>query len=283
MTVDLLTAFFIAALMTATPLLLAALGELVVERAGVLNIGLEGMMLAGCFVAFVTCETSGRPELALVTAPIAGAAFALLFAWLVVFLRVDAVVAGTALTLLAIGATAAGRDLLYGRTGDALLVAPLPRLLLPVAALLLVPALAFFLFRTRPGLRLRACGENAEAARALGVPVPRIRTLALCFGGAMAALAGAHLCLAQARTFVEEMTAGRGFVALAVVVCGRWRAGGVLVAALLFGAVGALQFQFQARGSAVPYQFFLVLPYAVTLLVLAGVAGRSRAPAGLNR
>lgn len=283
MSAELAAAFLLATWATATPLLLAALGELVSERAGVLNIGLEGLMLVGAFGAFAIAERTGSPGLAVVLAPLIGAAAVLPFAWCVVRLRVDAVVAGTAWNLLCFGATAVFLDVLVGDSGRLRVVLPLPRFLLPTLALLLVPALALFLGRTRAGLSLRACGEDPVAARAVGVPVERCRLLALVVCGALAALGGAHLALVESRTFVEGMTAGRGFVALAVVVCGRWTPFGVAGAALLFGSITALQFQFQARGAAVPYQLFLALPYIATLVVLAGFAGRARAPAALGR
>ncbi|MFG0317519.1 MAG: ABC transporter permease [Planctomycetota bacterium JB042] len=283
MSADLATAFLLAAWATATPLLLAALGELVSERAGVLNIGLEGLMLVGAFAAFAVTVATGSPLLGALAAVAVGGLAALPFGWLVVRLGVDAVVAGTAWNLLCLGATAVGLDLLQGDSGSARLVEPLPRFLLPTLALLLVPAVALFLGRTRPGLVVRACGEDPAAARAVGVDVSRARIAAVLFGGAMAAAVGAHLALFESRTFVEEMTAGRGFVALAVVVCGRWSPAGVLVAALSFGAITALQFQFQARGATVPYHVFLALPYLATLVVLAGMAGRARAPAALGK
>ena len=283
---DLVTAFLVASWAMATPLLLAGIGELVSERAGVLNIGLEGIMLAGAFGAFVASERAGSPWLGLLAAPVIGGAVAATFAWLVVRLRVDAVVAGMALNLVCFGATAVGLGLSANSDaalGGARLIEPLPRYVLPTCAFLLVPMVAWFLRRTRPGLRLRACGEDPVAARAVGVSVDRVRMAAVVFGGALAAAGGAHLVLVESRTFVEEMTAGRGFMALAVVVCGRWSPVGVWIAALAFGGVTALQFQFQARGTEVPYQLMLALPYIVTIAVLAGFAGRARAPAGLGQ
>jgi ABC-type uncharacterized transport system permease subunit len=146
-----------------------------------------------------------------------------------------------------------------------------------------VPFAAWFLFRSWWGLALRATGESAAAARASGVPVRRLQVLATLFGGALAGLAGATLVLAQVGTFAERMTAGRGFIAIAIVVLGRWRPGGVLLAALLFGSASALQFAFQAMGLALPYQLFLAMPYLIALLALAGAVGKTRAPAGLGR
>jgi simple sugar transport system permease protein len=146
-----------------------------------------------------------------------------------------------------------------------------------------VPVVGYALFRTWWGLALRASGESAEAAVASGVPVKRVRTLAILAGGVMAGLAGASLVLGQVGTFAENMTAGRGFIAIAIVVLGRWHPVGVLLASLLFGAAGALQFAFQAGGLTVPYQVVLAMPYGVALFALASGWGRSRAPAGLSR
>lgn len=256
------------------PLLLAALGELVSERAGVLNVGVEGLMLGGCFGTFAVAHATQSPGAAVVVAVATGVVLAALFALVAVVLRADAVVTGTALNLLVAGATASLYRDHFGDAGSAVLVPGIPKLLLPAGALVLVPLIAVFLGRTRPGLLLRACGEDAHAARAVGIPVVRVQMLAVLFGGALAGLAGAQLVLAQAQTFVEEMTAGRGFIALAVVICGRWRARGTLAAAALFGAVTALQFQLQAAGSRIPYQLFLALPYVATLVVLAAMARR---------
>jgi simple sugar transport system permease protein len=147
----------------------------------------------------------------------------------------------------------------------------------------LVPAAWWFLFRSWWGLALRATGESSDAARASGVPVRRVQVLATLAGGALAGLAGATLVLAQVGTFAEKMTAGRGFIAIAIVVLGRWHPVGILLAALLFGAASALQFALQAMGLPVPYQLFLVMPYGLALLALAGAVRKSRAPAGLGK
>ena len=155
--------------------------------------------------------------------------------------------------------------------------------LLTYVAWLPVPAVGWFLFRSWWGLALRATGESIEAARASGVPVRRVQVLATMPGGALAGLAGATLVLAQVGTFAEKMTAGRGFIAIAIVVLGRWHPGGVLLAALLFGAASALQFALQAMGLEAPYQLFLVLPYLLALAALGGAVERSRQPAGLGR
>ncbi len=289
-----------ASLRLALPLLLAALGELIVERAGVINIGTEGMMLCGAFAGFAVGVATGSAALGVVGAALVAAGVGVLFAWFTVGRRADQIVVGTAVNLLALGATGLLARALYGGavpTGQILepLVVPLlsdlpvigPVLFrqsgLVYLALLLTPLLALWLRRTRPGLRLRAVGESARAADAQGVSVARTRWLAVVCGAALAGVAGSSLSLLQSNTFTEGMTAGRGFIALTIVIFGRWRPVGVLGAALFFGAATALQHRLQARGTALPYQLTLMLPYLLTLLVLAVAAGRSLAPGDLGK
>jgi len=295
------TAFLEATVRTATPLALAALGEVVVERAGILNIGLEGVVLAGAFGALVGA-TNGGITGGYAAAIGSGVALALLFALFAVAFRADQIITGTAVTLLALGLTGTLYRALYGVTGAALSIptsrpVAIPWLSsLPVAGLgffyqpivtyvvyALVPAISWWMFRTHSGLALRAIGEAPSAAAAAGIRVARVRWGAIAFGGATGGLAGGTLVLAQAGTFAEGMSAGRGFIAIAIVVVGRWKPVGVALAALLFGAASALQFLLQALGLALPYQLFLGLPYVLTLAVLAGVAGRVRAPASLAK
>ncbi len=289
-----------AAVRLATPLLIAALGELVVERAGVINIGIEGMMLTGAFASFALAAASGSPLLGAAGGVAAGAAAGALFALFAVVRKGDQIVVGMALNLLALGATGLGSRTLWGGAppdAPAQVPASLAGLAeIPLAGAVLfqqtpfvytgwalAAGIAFFLARTRFGLRLRAVGESARAADAEGVAVDRVRFGAVLFGAGLAGLAGASLSLAHSETFTEGMTAGRGFIALAVVIFGRWRPGGVLLAALFFGAATALQFRLQARGSAIPYPVFLMFPYLVTLVVLTFVSSGSRAPADLGR
>jgi len=289
-----------AAVRLAAPLLLAALGELVVERAGVINIGVEGMMLTGAFAGFVTAVATGSPAAGTLAAALAGCAAGGLFAGFAVVRKTDQIVVGMAVNLLALGATGLGSRALYA---GAVPTGPtLPPIALPFAselpfvgaalfrqtpfvygALFASAVIAFGLARTRSGLRLRAVGEAARAADAEGVRVDRVRFVAVLFGATLAGLAGAALSLAQSDTFTEGMTSGRGFIALAVVIFGRWSPAGVVLAALFFGAANALQFRLQAQGVAVPYPVFLMLPYAVTIAVLSFAAGRVRAPAGLGQ
>jgi general nucleoside transport system permease protein len=289
-----------ASVRTATPLALAALGETIVERAGVINLGLEGVILAGAFGALVgaSAGTVGGITVGLA----AGLITAAVFAAFALGVRADQIIVGTAVTLLATGLTGTLYRTVYGPAGAALSIptlAPLPIPLLselpligralfaqPVftyAVYLLIPALWWWLYRTQAGLALRAVGEAPEAARAAGVPGRRLRLGAVLFGGILGGASGASLVLAQSGTFAEGMSAGRGFIAIAIVVLGRWHPGGVGLAALLFGAASALQFFFQASGWEVPYQVFLLLPYGLTLVLLGMRRGRGASPAALGQ
>ncbi|MBV8772373.1 MAG: ABC transporter permease [Deltaproteobacteria bacterium] len=296
-----LEAFLSSTIAMATPILLAALGELMVEQSGVLNIGIEGAMLAGAFLGLTTAYFTGSSSLGLVAAIAAAMAMNALLAVLVINFAVNQVVAGTALDILALGITGVFYRRLFGTTGQAVMVSSMQPLALgplakiPIigpalfdqnalvyAAFLLVPLAAFISRRTRYGLRLRAAGERPEAADALGVGVYRLRWQALMIAGAMTGLAGGYLTIAYANTFVEGISAGRGFVALAVVIVGRWNAYGIAAASVLFGAAMALQFELQAVQGALPYQLFLALPYVLTLVVLALAGGQADAPSALG-
>jgi len=298
---DLLTAFLASAVRVATPLLLAALGEAVTERGGVINLGIEGAMLAGALGAALGA-TSGGPWNGALVAIAAGLMVAAVFAAITVSAGADQIIAGTAVTLAAVGLTGTVYRYAYGPAGVGLSLLTFPILPIPglsripvlgpalfaqsvltYAAYLMVPALWWLLFRTRWGLRLRAAGESADNARAAGVHVARTRLLGVLIGGALAGLAGGSLVLAQVGTFAEKMTAGRGFIAIAIVVLGGWHPVRVFGAALFFGAAMALQFLFQSFVLGVPYQLFLMLPYLLTLVVLAGAWGRTEAPADLGK
>lgn len=300
-TVVLMGGFLAAGVRVATPLLLAATGETVTERAGVINLGLEGLMLAGALAATLGATAAG-PWTGLAVAVLTGMVLAAGFAAVAIGARADQIIAGTALTLGAVGLTGTIYRQAYGTGGaglalPTLLPMPIPGLArIPVVgpalfdqpvptylALLVLPLVWWALFRTRAGLMLRATGESAAMARAVGVRTRLVRTAATIVGGGFAGLAGATLVLAQVGTFAERMTAGRGYVAIAIVVLGRWHPFGVAVASLLFGAATALQYVFQSLGLAVPYQLFLMLPYVLTLLALAGAVGRVRAPADLGK
>ncbi len=195
---------------------------------------------------------------------------------------------GVVINLLALGLTGTVYRAVFGTTGSFVITKALPHLLadqtlLTLFALILVPAVWWWLYRTRGGLELRACGEQPVAAEAAGVRVPRWRTAALLFGGAMAGMAGAFLSIGENNTFVPNMTNGRGFIALAIVTSGRWSPLGCLIAALVFGFADALQFQGQAFGLNLPRDLFLALPYIVTLLILTTGSRWSQTPAALGR
>lgn len=296
-----LVPFLEATVRTATPLAFAALGELVAERAGVINLGLEGAIIAGCLGALVVAGPAG-PLLGFAGGIAAGVLVTLVFATFVVGLRTDQIIAGTAVTMLGLGLTGTIYRTLFGVGGAGLAtqtIAPLtipglsaipvlgPALFrqpLPTYALyLLVPVLAWWLRSTHAGLALRATGEQPAAAAAAGIAPQRVRLAALVFAGAMGGLCGATLVLAQIGTFSEGMSAGRGFIAIAIVVLGRWSAIGTALASLVFGAAFALQYLFQALDWALPYQLFVALPYVLTLALLALLRGRSVAPAALGK
>ena len=300
---DPITATTLSVISAATPLLLAASGELITEKAGVLNLGVEGMMLVGAVSGFAVTLTTGSATLGILSAALAGALLSLLFGLLTLTLMANQVATGLALTIFGVGVSS-----LMGAGFVGTPVARLPRLDIPglsgipilgpllfghdalvylsVAAVVLI---VWFLSRTRAGMVLRACGENDEAAHALGYPVIAVRYAAVLFGGVMSGLAGAFLSLSYTPMWVENMTAGRGWIALALVVFASWRPWRLLIGAYLFGGVTILQLHAQGLGLfAVPSQVLSMLPYLATILVLALIAagsGRRRldAPACLGK
>lgn len=293
--------FASAAVRVATPLALAATGETVTERAGVVNLGLEGAMLAGALGGAIG-TTLGGPWVGLGVGVLAGLVVAAVFSAVAIGAGANQIIAGTAITLACVGVTGTLYRWFYGTEGVGLSLTTLPPVAIPglsrlpllgsalfsqpvttYLAYAALPVTWWLLFRTRLGLAIRATGEAPAAARASGLSVTGIRTAAVLFGGALGGLAGATLVLAQVGTFAEKMTAGRGFIAIAIVVLGRWHPIGAGLAALVFGAASALQFALQAAGLDVPYQLFLMLPYVVALVALAGAVGRVRAPAALGR
>ncbi|HET9794937.1 MAG TPA: ABC transporter permease [Thermoanaerobaculia bacterium] len=281
-----LGAILLSGLTAATPLLLAAMGETVRERAGLLDIGIEGEMLAGAFAAWAVAGASGSALVGAAAAAAAGMALAALFGSFVVGRRADPIVAGTALNLVVLGATGVLLRMQAGGVRPSILLPPAAGPLTPidVAAIASVPLVFLFLFRTSWGLRLRATGESLADADALKVPTKRYRMAAAIAGGALTGLAGASLTLELSDTFLEGMTAGRGFVALALVAFGRWKPFPVAAACLGFGLLQAIQFQLQARGVlGIPPQALLMLPYVLSLAALALRAGTSRAPADLGK
>jgi simple sugar transport system permease protein len=294
-------AFLAAAVRVATPLLFAATGETIAERSGVINLGIEGTMLAGALAAAIGAAAGG-PWAGLVFAALAGMGLAAVFALLAIGARADQIITGTAITLAAIGLTGIIYRQAFGAAGAGLTIPTFTPVSIPglssipvlgpalfqqpaptYLAFAALPLVWWALFRTRLGLALRATGEAAEMARAAGIRTRLIRTGATIVGGGFAGLGGATLVLAQVGTFAERMTAGRGFLAIAIVVLGRWHPVGVALAALLFGLATALQFLLQALGVNAPDQLFLMLPYLLILLALAGAVGRVRAPGDLGR
>jgi simple sugar transport system permease protein len=286
----------------ATPLLIAALGELVVERSGVLNLGVEGMMVMGAVTGFGVALMTGNPWIGMLAGTLVGALFSQLFAFLVLSVATNQVATGLSLTLLGLG--------LSGMIGEAFVGMPgvkLPTLYIPglsdvpffgkllfsqdpifYMSLALVAGVWWFLFKTRAGLTLRSVGDNHDSAHALGIKVLRIRYLAVAFGGACAGLAGAHLTLVYTPQWIENMTAGRGWIALALVVFASWRPLRVLAGAYLFGAVSIGQLHAQALGVGIPAQFLSALPYLATIVVLVVISGNRRltlinTPASLGR
>ncbi|GGX73839.1 ABC transporter permease [Massilia dura] len=282
MNTEYVIAFLASTAGAATPLVLASSGELVAERSGVLNLGLEGIMLVGAVTGFMATVHTGSLTLGLAAALAAGMAMSLIFGFLVLTLQTNQVATGLALTLFGIGLSAfLGRDLV-GQT-----VAPLPALSFPVLSdlpfvgpllfrfdavvylsVLLVIALGWMLARTRIGLQIRAVGEAPHSAHAIGMPVIKLRYAAVLFGGAMAGVGGAYMSLALTPMWVEGMTAGRGWIALAQVVFATWKPRNVVLGAYLFGGVTVLQFHGQGMGLAVPSQFLSMLPYVATIVIL---------------
>ncbi|MFO1309505.1 MAG: ABC transporter permease [Burkholderiales bacterium] len=292
----------ILTLAAGTPLVFAALGELVTEKSGVLNLGVEGMMLVGAVVAFIVASKSGSPWLGVAAGTAAGAALSLVFSVIALTLLANQVATGLALSLFGVGLSAfVGLDYV-SVVIEGIKPLAIPGLSdLPVVGQLLfghnpLVYLSFVLFavvqlfldRTRAGLVLRAVGESPQSAHAIGYPVVAIRYAAVAFGGACAGLAGAYLSVALTPLWVEGMVAGRGWIALALVVFATWKPWRVLVGAYLFGGVTLASFQAQALGVAIPAQYLSMLPYVATIVVLAiisrdAVTIRLNAPASLGK
>jgi general nucleoside transport system permease protein len=295
----LLEAILLTVITASTPLLIAALGELVVERAGVLNLGVEGMMVMGAACGFAVAIVTGSTVLGALAGILAGAALAALFALLVLGLAASQVACGLALTIFGLGLSGLVGARYVGAQRD-----PAPKLHIaglsdlpfvgPVlfgqdgfvyASFVLLLAVAWFLGRTRAGLTLRAVGENPASAHALGHKVLRVRLLAILFGGGCAGLAGAYLSLGYTPFWVRGMTAGRGWIALALVVFSSWMPGRLAAGAYLFGAVTILQLHAQAFNLGIPSQLMSSLPYLATVVVLVAISrtrGRGAGPASLG-
>lgn len=309
---DILTPdLFAAAVRIATPLALAAIGGTICERSGIVNIALEGMMLAGAFAGVVGAIATGSVWFGVLCAVLAGTLLALIHAFASIHLRTDQVVSGTAINILSLGLTGFFMEVIYGHPGttdSAGRLSPVFNISGPTEGFLgtvwtwvdgvflsFTPIVYFAiflavfgqwaLFNTRWGLRLRALGEHPRAADTVGISVVRGRYSAVLISGALGGLAGANLTLEQVGSFTENMTNGRGFIALAANIFGRWTPGGSYLAALLFGFADALQIKLQLLRDVIkiPSQFFLMLPYVLTVIVLAGVVGRAVAPAAVGK
>ncbi|MBS1301234.1 ABC transporter permease [Loktanella sp. SALINAS62] len=288
--------FFASLMVAATPILLAAIGELVVERAGVLNLGVEGMMITGAVIGFIVAVSTGSPWLGFLGAAVGGALISQVFGLLTQYLLSNQVATGLALTLFGLGLSA-----LMGQGYIGIKAPSFPDLHLPILSdipylgpiafqhdpmvyvgLLIVLAVWLFLNRSRAGLILRAVGENHDAAHALGYNVRRTRMLAIAFGGACAGLGGAYLSLLRVPQWTEGMTAGAGWIALAIVVFASWRPGRLVLGAYLFGGVTVLQLNLQAAGIAIPVEYLSMSPYLATIAVLV-IMSAGRSPGSLGK
>ncbi|MFZ2470141.1 MAG: ABC transporter permease [Parvibaculum sedimenti] len=296
------TSFILSVVIASTPLLLAATGELVAERAGVLNLGVEGMMLVGAIAAFAVAVTTGSSTLGILAGVGAGVLTSLIFALLTLSFLSNQVATGLALTIFGTGLSA-----LIGKAYVGMVVARLPQIHIPglsdipffgpvffgqdvlvYVSFALVAAVYWFLFRTHAGLVLRAVGDSHDAAHAIGFPVIKIRYLAVMFGGGMSGLAGAYMAIAYNTSWSEGMTAGRGWIALALVVFATWRPFWLVVGAYLFGSIMYLSLYIQGFGVHIPSQFISALPYASTVVVLVAISRdrkriRLNAPASLGK
>ena len=280
---DVYALLFAATLNAGTVLALASLGLLINEKAGVVNLGAEGMMLCAAIAGFATVVNTGNDWLGFAAGAAAGALMAAVFGWLVIWLNTNQYATGLALSLFGVGFSAfVGINYVQSKLparpqfnwlglGDIPVIGPALFRLHPMVygAMLLAAAMVWFLYRTRTGLVLRAVGESPQSAHALGYPVRRIRLGAVVFGGAMCGLAGAYLSLVYTPLWVEGMVAGKGWIALALTTFATWRPGRILLGAYLFGGVTMLQFHLQAQGVQIPSQVLSMLPYLATIVVLA--------------
>jgi simple sugar transport system permease protein len=269
------------AIVASTPLLLAVLGELVVERAGMINLGIEGMMLTAAMTAVVTAQLTHSVVLGFVGGIAGAAAAGAIFGLFALRFAADQIVTGTAIVLLAQGLT----GFVYRELN--IFNQPIPRMtfdpIVPLAWIAIPIALALLIWRTRFGLRLRACGELPAAVTANGASVALHRWTALGIESALTGIAGAYLALALSSGFAENMVAGRGYIALSIVIFGRWKFKGALLGTAVFGIAAAAQYALQASGRGVPFHLLLAVPYVITLLILGGMAGRVRAPESLGK
>jgi simple sugar transport system permease protein len=290
-----------AAIRSATPILFAAIGEIYTERSGVYNIGLEGLMLCGALAGFMASFYTQNAWLGVLVGALAGGAVSLLHAYACVSLYVDQIVSGLAINMFSLGLTSYVFKMFAGKGTLPPKIAGLENLKIPVLskipvlgeilfshnvlvylAFLLVPLTWWILFKTTPGLHLRATGENPETAETAGLSVRKIRFLSVFVGGVFAGVGGAYMSLGQLNVFTENMIGGRGFIALAAVIFGKWKPLGAMAGTLLFGVADAAQLRLQALGFRIPNEFFLMLPYILTMVVLAKIVGRTSPPEALG-
>lgn len=302
---EMLNATFITGLMgammrMATPIILAMLGEIITERAGVLNLGIEGIMLMGAMTGFLVTLSTGSLWTGVIAAALVGMAFALVMAVLVVYLGLSQHVSGLGITLFATGLAMFIYRLYFGSPTVPPIVQPFTRIEIPLLsqipiigqglfhnysltyiAMLLIPAVSILLYKTKIGLKIRTVGENPFAADTVGVNVNLTRTLCLVAGGALMGIGGAFLTLAHQNMFLLEVIGGRGWIAVAMVIFGNWDPVKGAIGALLFGLVDGLQLRFQGLGLHISFDIFLMIPYVITIIALIGVSRRASAPAAL--
>ena len=290
-----------ATIRSATPILFAAIGEIYSERSGVYNIGLEGLMLCGALAGFMASFYSGNAWIGVIIGAMAGGLLGLLHAFACIFLYVDQIVSGLAINIFSLGLTSyvfkifSGKGTLPPKIVDLVnikipFLSQLPIMgeiffshdLLVYLVFLLVAVSWWIIFNTNPGLNLRAAGENPEAVTAAGLNVRRIRILCVFVGGLFAGIGGTYMSLAQLNVFTENMIGGRGFIAIAAVIFGKWNPWGAMAGTLLFGLADATQLRLQALGFRIPNEFFLMLPYVMTIVVLTKIVGTTNPPEALG-
>jgi simple sugar transport system permease protein len=283
-----------------TPILFAALGEKIAERSGILNLGIEGMMLIGAFAGFMGVFFTGNYVVGILLAMAAAGALAVLKGFMSITIRTNQLAAGLAIWLLGTGLAALLYRLAFGIQTAAPSVELMPKIDIPglstapgigpilfnhdplvYIAFLLVPVTYYFIFKTNLGLKIRTVGENPKQADALGVNVYKIRYLAVIIGGILAGIGGAYFSLVQTGYFLENVTGGAGWIALALVIFGRWKSYWIMAGAFIFGMVDSFQLGLQATGASVPFQFLLMLPYLIPIAILAGMYKKAGAPAAL--
>lgn len=292
----------IASIRMTTPILFATIGEIYAERSGLVNLSLEGTMLIGAFTGFIATYYFGNPWVGVFVAALSGILFTSIFAFLTINLAVNQILSGIALNFVAIGITGFFYRILFGISSYPPKIEKFAEYFIPYLSniplfgkilfqntplvyigFLLIPFTYFFMYKTRWGLYIRTSGENPKALDTMGINVFSIRYLAILICGALTSIGGCYLSIGSLNMFTEEMVSGRGFIALAAVMVGKWNPFGAFFACLLFGTADAFQLRLQAMGFNVPYQFSLMFPYALTLVVMICVVGRLNAPEAIAK